>query len=154
MVDLCPVVKWSKIRMVIWKPDWKNPVYCPKCPVFECSAKSYDFTIWIMYTHIVRYSDGYCIQKFHFFADEDVFRTLSGSTPIQRDAICGALSRRRSSVSRHERRSSVSGHERSKIVSIVSLAEEEDLESREEISRPRKSSVISQGKQAWSKLGS
>ena len=24
MVDLCPVVKWSSIWMVVWKPDWKS----------------------------------------------------------------------------------------------------------------------------------
>ena len=27
MVDLCPVVKWSSIWLVVWKPDWKKPVY-------------------------------------------------------------------------------------------------------------------------------
>ena len=32
----------------------------PKCPVFNWSAKSRDFTIWIPDTHAVRYSDGYC----------------------------------------------------------------------------------------------
>ena len=130
----CLLSKMSSIWMfcqVIWlyHLNTGHPSYCPvsRCLLFP---------------------------KVYSFADEDVFRTLSGSTPIQRDAICGALSRRRSSVSRHERRSSVSGHERSKIVSIVSVAEEEDLESREGISMPRKSSVNSQGKQAWSKLGS
>ena len=35
MVDLCPVVKWCDIQMVVWKPDWKRPVYGPKCSVFE-----------------------------------------------------------------------------------------------------------------------
>ena len=24
MVDLCPVVKWSDIQIVFWKPDWKS----------------------------------------------------------------------------------------------------------------------------------
>ena len=24
MVDLCPMVKWSGIQMVAWKPDWKT----------------------------------------------------------------------------------------------------------------------------------
>ena len=57
MVDLCPVVKWSGIQMVVWKPDWKKPVYGPKCLVFEWCAKSHDFTIWIADTHTVLYSD-------------------------------------------------------------------------------------------------
>ena len=52
--------------MVVWKQDWKKPVYGPKCPVFEWSAKSRDFTTWIPDTHtvlysVVWYSDGYCI---------------------------------------------------------------------------------------------
>ena len=50
MVDLCPVVKWSGIQMVVWKPDWKRPV-APKCPVIKWSANSRDFTIWILDTH-------------------------------------------------------------------------------------------------------
>ena len=24
MVDLCPVIKWSGIQMVVWKPNWKK----------------------------------------------------------------------------------------------------------------------------------
>ena len=43
MVDLCPVVKWSCIQMVVWKQDWKKPVYGPKCPVFKWFAKSRDY---------------------------------------------------------------------------------------------------------------
>ena len=35
-VDLCPVVKWLGIQMVVWKPDLKKPVYGSKCPVYEC----------------------------------------------------------------------------------------------------------------------
>ena len=69
MVDLCPVVKWSGIWMVVWKLDWKSPVYGPKCPVFKWSAKSRDYHLntghpnwlafrWIWYSG-VRYSDGY-----------------------------------------------------------------------------------------------
>ena len=57
MVDLCLVAKWSGIPMVVWKPDWKKPVYGPKCLVFDWSAKSRYFTIWILDTHTVRYSD-------------------------------------------------------------------------------------------------
>ena len=64
MVDLCPVVKWSGIGTVVWKPDWKKPLYGQKCLVFELSAKSRDFTIWIPDTHIVQYSDESCIQVF------------------------------------------------------------------------------------------
>ena len=52
-----------------FKTELKKPVYGPKCPVFEWSAKSPDFTIWMPDTHSiwysdksgVRYSDGYCI---------------------------------------------------------------------------------------------
>ena len=51
MVDLCLVAKWSGIPMVVWKPDWKKPVYGPKCLVFDWSAKSRYFTIWIPDTH-------------------------------------------------------------------------------------------------------
>ena len=29
MVDLCQFVKWSGIRMVVWKLDWKKPVNGP-----------------------------------------------------------------------------------------------------------------------------
>ena len=53
MVDLCPVVKWFGIQMVVWKPDRKKSVYGPKCLVFEWSAKSRDFTIWILDTRTV-----------------------------------------------------------------------------------------------------
>ena len=45
MVDLCQVVKWSGIQMVVWKPDWKKTVHGPKFPVFKWSAKSHDFTL-------------------------------------------------------------------------------------------------------------
>ena len=61
MVDLCRVVKW-------WSEDRteKKPVYGQKYPVFECSAKSRDFTILIPDTLTigysgVRYSDCHCI---------------------------------------------------------------------------------------------
>ena len=47
----------SRCQMVFWKPDFKKPIYGPKCPVFEWSAKSHDFTIWILETHTVWYSD-------------------------------------------------------------------------------------------------
>ena len=47
MVDFCPIVKWSGIWMVVWKPDWKKPAYGPKISCFKWSAKSYNFTIWI-----------------------------------------------------------------------------------------------------------
>ena len=46
----------------------KKPVYGPNCLVFKWSAKSHDFTIIILDTHTVQYSDesgvhysdGYC----------------------------------------------------------------------------------------------
>ena len=64
MADLCPVLKGSSIWIVVWKLDQKKPVYGPKCLVFEWSAKSCDFTIWIPDTHTVRYSDESDIQVF------------------------------------------------------------------------------------------
>ena len=68
LLDLCPVVKWSGIGMVVWKPDWKKPEYGAKCLVFEWAAKACNFTIWILDNLVfrwirnsgVRYSDGYC----------------------------------------------------------------------------------------------
>ena len=48
--------------MVVSKPDRKKPVYGPKCPIFEFSAKSRDFTIWILDTNTVWYSDESGIQ--------------------------------------------------------------------------------------------
>ena len=61
MVDLCLVVKWSSIQLVVWKSDWKKPVlewsavawlYHSNtghhfCPVFR----------WIQYSYC------YCIKK-------------------------------------------------------------------------------------------
>ena len=44
MIDLCPVVKWSDILMVVWKPNCKKPVNVSKCPMFLRSAKSRDRT--------------------------------------------------------------------------------------------------------------
>ena len=46
------------------KTGLKKPVYGPKCPVFEQSVKSCDFTIWIPDTHTVWYSDESGIQVF------------------------------------------------------------------------------------------
>ena len=66
MIDLCPVVKWSGIWIVVLKPDWRRPVYGPKCPVFKWFFKSLDFTIWIPDTHTVQYSDKSSIQVFVF----------------------------------------------------------------------------------------
>ena len=43
MVALCLVVKWSSIQIVVLKFRLKKPVYGPKCPVFEWSAKSSDY---------------------------------------------------------------------------------------------------------------
>ena len=67
LLDLCPVLKWSGIWMVVWKPDWKKyylgskssgiGMVCqvkqiyhlntrhPYCPVFRCSL----FT-WLLFT--------------------------------------------------------------------------------------------------------
>ena len=73
MVGLCLVVKWSSIQMVVWKPGWKNPVYGPKCPVFEWSSKSCDCHLNTVHPYCpvfrciwysgVQYSDGYCTGK-------------------------------------------------------------------------------------------
>ena len=46
------------------KTGHKKPVYGPKSPVFEWSAKSHDFTTWIPDTHTVQYSDESGIQVF------------------------------------------------------------------------------------------
>ena len=62
MVDLCPVIEWSGIQMVVWKADYKKPGCGPKCLEFEWSAKSYDLTIWIPDTHTVGFSDESGIQ--------------------------------------------------------------------------------------------
>ena len=43
MVDLCPVVKWSGIQMVVWKPDLKKPVYGSKCQVFPPNQMTLPF---------------------------------------------------------------------------------------------------------------
>ena len=50
--------------MVVWKPDWKRPVYSPKCPVLEWSAKSRELTILIPDIHTVWYSEGYCFKLY------------------------------------------------------------------------------------------
>ena len=62
----------SSIQIVVWKRDFKKPVYSPK---FKWSAKSCDFTIWIPNINTVQYSDesgfqvaifqmvSYCIQS-------------------------------------------------------------------------------------------
>ena len=42
----------------------KRVCLLPLCPLFEWSAKSHDFTIWILDTHTVRYSDDSSIQVF------------------------------------------------------------------------------------------
>ena len=44
------------------KTGLKKPLQGPKCPVFEWSAKSCDFTIRILYTHTVWYSNESSIQ--------------------------------------------------------------------------------------------
>ena len=62
MLDLSPIVKLSDIQMFVWKLDRKKPVYGPKCPVCESSAKSCDSTIWTLDTHTVWYSDESGIQ--------------------------------------------------------------------------------------------
>ena len=52
------------------KTGLKKPVYCPKCPVFKWSARSPDFTIWILDNTVrylgVGYSNGCCICSWHF----------------------------------------------------------------------------------------
>ena len=48
-VSSCQMVRF---QMVVWKLDWKKPVYGPKCSVFR----------WIWYSG-VGYSDDYCITK-------------------------------------------------------------------------------------------
>ena len=44
------------------KTRLEKPAYGPKCPVFEWFAKSHDFTILILDTQTVRYSDKSGIQ--------------------------------------------------------------------------------------------
>ena len=46
------------------KTGLKKPIYCPKCPVIKWSIKSHDFTIWILNTHTVQFSDESGIQVF------------------------------------------------------------------------------------------
>ena len=68
MVDLCPVVKWSDIQMVVGKPDWKKPLLDPKCVIqkdcqvtlLNCLNTRLPKWVWIRYLG-VRCSDGYFI---------------------------------------------------------------------------------------------
>ena len=53
MVDLCPVVKWSGILMVGWKPDRKSLFMVQNVQYLNDPA-SHMTTIWILYT---QYSD-------------------------------------------------------------------------------------------------
>ena len=46
------------------KTGLKKACLWSKCPVFESSAKSCDFTIWILDTHTVQYSDESSIHVF------------------------------------------------------------------------------------------
>ena len=70
MVDLCPVVKWSGIQMVVQKPDQKYLLYGQKCLVFKWSVWSCDkyhlktgfLKVRFSNESGVRYSDEYCIQ--------------------------------------------------------------------------------------------
>ena len=64
LVDLCPVVKWSGIPMVVWKPDWKRPVY-GKNVRYSNGLPSHVTTIWILDTHTVWYT-GVQIFFLHF----------------------------------------------------------------------------------------
>ena len=52
-VSGCQMVRYSIGGLKTWL---RKPVYGPKCPVFEWSAKPLNFTIWILGTNIVRYS--------------------------------------------------------------------------------------------------
>ena len=61
-VSGCQMVRYSNGGL---KTGLKKPDYGPKCSVFEWSAKSCDFTIWIPDTHTIQYSgvrdsDGNC----------------------------------------------------------------------------------------------
>ena len=68
LVDLCPVFKWFRCQMLVWKQDWKKLVYGPKCLVGQVTWLYHLNTrhpycsvfIWIQYSG-VRYSDGYCL---------------------------------------------------------------------------------------------
>ena len=72
IVDLCPVVKWSGFQMGVWKLDWKNPIYRPKCSGIRMVSK----VTWLNHLNTglpncqvfrliwysgVWYSDGKCI---------------------------------------------------------------------------------------------
>ena len=46
------------------KTRLKRPVYGPKCLVFKWFAKLHDFTIWMLGTKSVRYSDESGFQVF------------------------------------------------------------------------------------------
>ena len=64
MVDLCPVVYGPVIKWWSENQTENKPVYGPKCLVFKWSAKSGDFTIWILDTQEVRYLDEFGIKVF------------------------------------------------------------------------------------------
>ena len=61
MVDLCWVVEWSGIQMVVWKPDWKKSVMVQSVRYLN-GPKSNEFTTWIPDTPTAQYSDESGIQ--------------------------------------------------------------------------------------------
>ena len=73
MVGLCPFFQMVRYSNGGLKTGLKKLVTDQKCPVFEWSAKSRDFTIGIPDTHTVWYSDESGIQMvtvFHLFQYE------------------------------------------------------------------------------------
>ena len=73
-VSGCQMVRYSNGGL---KTGLKKPDYGPKCSVFEWSAKSCDFTIWIPDTHTVQYSgvwysNGYCSKR-NFVESGDIY---------------------------------------------------------------------------------
>ena len=64
--------------MVVWKPDWKKPIYGQECPAFEWSAKSCDITIWIPDTQTVWYLDESGIQMVTVIGFYKVIETNRG----------------------------------------------------------------------------
>ena len=72
----------SGIWVVVWKPDWKNPVHCPKCPVFECVSE------WFAYSPVNQLStnnvgsDTYCVTTWTEWSAKSRDLTIWIRTPV------------------------------------------------------------------------